>query len=345
MSFISIIIPCRNEEKFIENVLDSIIYSDYPLENLEIIIVDGLSNDKTRELIKIFQNQYEQIILIDNPEKTVPYAMNYGISQAKGEILIRLDAHAIYPKNYISQLVYYSRRLDADNVGGFLETLPANDSLMARSIALSLSSPFGVGNAEYRIQSNKDKEFFETDTVPFGCYKKEVFGKIGLYDEDLIRNQDNELNERLKKAGGKIYVIPSLVIKYYARENYTKLCKMMFQYGYFGPLVDMKLKRPTRLRRYIPAFFVLSLIIPFLFSFFLSNFYILSLVSFGLYFSANTFFSIKEANKADKILLAPYIFTANLISHMGYGIGYLKGLIDFPILKRHRKKIEIKLSR
>ena len=336
MKTVSIIIPCRNEEKFIVNTLDSIINGSYLLENMEILIVDGMSNDKTREIVKEYEKKYSQIKLVDNPEKTVPYAMNYGIQQAKGDIIIRLDAHSIYPKDYVEKLVYWIEKLNADNVGGVWDTTPANDSLEAKAIALATSHPFGIGDAQYRI-SNKTKPY-EVDTVPFGCYKKEVFEKIGLYDTDLTRNQDDELNARLIQNGGKIFLIPDLKIKYFARDKFSKMFKMFYQYGYFKPLVNLKLKQPATIRQFVPLLFVLFLIGGSILSFVSKIFLYLFLLGLLIYFVVNLFVAFKIAKREKNVRLFPYLIISFFLIHLSYGMGYLRGIMDFVIFKKHKKK-------
>ncbi|HPO66695.1 MAG TPA: glycosyltransferase family 2 protein, partial [Bacteroidales bacterium] len=236
--------------------------------------------------------------------------------------------------------------LGADNVGGIWETIPANDTLVAESIAIALSTPFGVGNATYRVVKNTNLEYIEVDTVPFGCYRRSVFEKYGLFDEQLTRNQDNEFNERIISGGGKIFLIPSLKIKYYARENYRKLFKMFYQYGYFGPLVDIKLKRFTRLRRYIPSLFILSLILPLFLSFLFSPMIYVAFLVATLYCLVLLGFSIYETYKRKKIIVMPFLIWAYLISHISYGFGYLMGFFDFYIFKKHKKRnLDVSLSR
>lgn len=336
MKNISVIIPCRNEEKFIANTLESIINGSYPLEKMEILIIDGMSDDTTREIVGKYEKKYPQIKLIDNPQKTVPYAMNYGIEEAKGEVIVRLDAHSIYPSDYIEKLVYWLEKLDVDNVGGVWDTTPANDSLEAKAIALATSHPFGIGNAQYRI-SNK-KEPYEVDTVPFGCYKKEVFEKIGLFDTDLTRNQDDELNARLIQNGGKIFLIPDLKIKYFARDKFSKMFKMFYQYGYFKPLVNLKLRQPATVRQFVPLLFVLFLIFGILLSFLSKIFFYLFIAGIFIYFGADCLVSFKIAKRENNFKLFPYLVLSFFLIHFSYGIGYLKGIMDFVILKKYRKK-------
>jgi len=332
--------------KYIKNLISSIKNQNYLKSDIEILFIDGMSNDLTRKYIDDFKKESSNVYLVDNVNKTVPSALNLGIKIAKGDIIIRLDAHAEYPSNYVSTLVYYLKKLNADNVGASVITLPADNKPVSRAIALSLSSVFGVGNATFRLENSTGKEFIEVDTVPFGCYRRDVFDRIGLFDEQLTRNQDNEFNERLRKAGGKIYLIPSLKIKYYARENYKKLYKMFFQYGYFGPLVDIKLKKTTQLRRYVPTVFVLSLVFPLLLSPLYYPFFYLWIFIISLYFVTSVSFATFECSKRKEIYLIPYVMWAYLVSHISYGVGYISGILDFIIRKKHLKSnVDVELSR
>jgi len=332
---ISIVIPCRNEEKFIAQTLDSIVGGTFPLKEMEILIIDGMSDDETRKIVREYENKYSEIKLIDNPEGTVPYAMNYGIKSAKGDIIVRLDAHSIYPDDYIERLVYWINKLDADNVGGVWDTTSANDSLEAKAIAYSTSHSFGIGNAQYRISDKNEP--YKVDTVPFGCYKKIVFNRIGLYDTDLTRNQDDELNARLIQNGGKIFLIPDLRIKYFARDRFSKMFKMFYQYGLFKPLVNMKLKQPATIRQFVPLLFTLFLIFGGILSFVSSVFFYL--YSFGLcvYFGVDILVSFKIAKEKKDLKLFPYLVYSFFLIHLSYGLGYLKGILDFMILKKHKK--------
>jgi len=333
LPFVSIIIPCRNEEKFIAKCLNSILANDYPKDKLEVLIVDGMSEDGTREIVK----EYSFIKLLDNPKKIVPTAMNLGIKDAKGSIIIRMDAHNEYPKDYISEVVYWLEKSGADNVGGILVTLPGADTLKARAIAAALSSPFGVGNSMFRIGVTKATY---VDTVPFGAYRKEVFERIGLFDEDLVRNQDDEFNLRLIKNGGKILLVPEIVSYYYARDLLSKLWKMYFQYGYFKVRVIQKVGTILTCRQLIPSIFVVSVAITGILSFFIKPFVWLFLSVIGSYTITNLTFSFFIAiKKGLEYSLVLSIVFATL--HLSYGLGFLKGIIDFIFLKKHlRKKIK-----
>lgn len=342
---VSIIIPCRNEKDYIAGVLDSILVNDFPKENLEVIVADGMSEDGTRSVIEEYANRWPFIHLVDNPKKIVPCALNEGIRNAKGRIIMRMDAHAIYPPTYISRLVSSLQELKADNVGAAWETLPGGPGLVPKAIALALSHPFGVGNATYRLSKGENHAPIETDTVPFGCYRKDVFERIGFFDEELVRNQDNELNERLKKAGGRIFLIPDLKIQYFARKSFSKLWKMFFQYGYFGPLVDKKLGKPTRLRRYIPLLFVSSLMLPWALMLLSHWIVLIPLFSLSSYTFVNFHASLQVARKEKELGLMLPLFCSFLVSHLSYGFGHLKGIIDFWILLKKIRTEAVALSR
>ena len=250
---LSVIVPIYQEEKYISKCIDSMLSQDYPKDDLEIILVDGMSKDRTREIVATYTAKYPFIRMIDNPERIAPCAMNRGIKEAKGDVIMRLDAHVYYPKNYFSLLVEKLNELPgAENVGALCNTLPINDSITAQSIAAVLSSSFGMGNSHFRVGADKE---MEVDTVPFGCFHRSIFDKVGLYDEELVRNQDDELNARIIKAGGKIYLIPQLVCEYYARDTAKKVYKMFYQYGVFKPLVNKKLGSPATVRQFFPLFF------------------------------------------------------------------------------------------
>ena len=327
---LSVIVPIYNEEKYIAKCIDSILEQDYPNEDLEVLFVDGRSTDKTRNIISGYIEKYPFIKLLDNPKKIVPYAMNAGIKSSKGEIIIRLDGHVEYPTNYFSALVKNLVELDADNVGALCETLPSGPSSKELAIAEALSSSFGMGNSYFRIGCNEVKE---VDTVPFGCFKREVFDRVGLYDVELVRNQDDELNGRIINSGGKIYLIPSIVTKYYARDKISKVRKMFFQYGLYKPLVNKKLGKPATVRQFFPLLFVLGLILGLILSCvhrLIACIYLLVLalyVLLALYFTAK---SVKKTGNWGLFVFQPLIY---LTVHLSYGWGYLVGIYKILLNK------------
>ncbi len=253
---VSIVLPCRNEERYIGACLDSILATTYPLDRIELLVVDGMSDDRTREIVARYADRRDTIRLLENRRCITPAALNVGIRAATGEIIMRMDAHVVYPPQYILRLVGALQSSDADNVGGVLVTLPGDTSTMARAIAIGLAHPFGVGNAYFRIGVAAPRW---VDSVPFGCFRREVFDRTGLFDEDLIRNEDEEFNLRLIKHGGRILLLPDVVSYYFARRSLPDLARMYYQYGYYKPLVAKKAYGVTTLRQLVPGLFVLAL--------------------------------------------------------------------------------------
>src|SRR6516225_5643108 len=202
MTFVSVVMPVRNEEAYIEASLRSLVHQSFPPGCYEIIVVDGRSSDRTREIVEEICQTAPQVRLLDNPAGIVPAAMNIGIRAARGEVIIRADGHNVYPCDYAKNCVACLDQTGADNVGGPWITAAADDSFSARLVAAILSNPFGVGDSKFR--TGKAEGF--VDTVPFGAFRREVFERVGLYNEKLVRNQDNELNSRIREAGGKIYL-------------------------------------------------------------------------------------------------------------------------------------------
>lgn len=318
---LSVIVPIYQEEKYISKCIDSMLSQDYPKNDLEIILVDGMSKDRTREIVATYTAKYPFIRMIDNPERIAPCAMNRGIKEAKGDVIIRLDAHVYYPKNYFSLLVEKLNELPgAENVGALCNTLPVNDSITAQGIAAVLSSSFGMGNSHFRVGADKE---MEVDTVPFGCFHRSIFDKVGLYDEELVRNQDDELNARIIKAGGKIYLIPQLVCEYYARDTAKKVYKMFYQYGVFKPLVNKKLGSPATVRQFFPLFFVLGLLVGPVVCLFLPVLWWAYFAVIMLWFILATSFSLKDSKNLKRILTQNWIY---FVVHFGYGWGYIVGI-------------------
>lgn len=322
--FISIVIPAFNEERYIKDCLASIFSQDYPIDSMEVIVVDGASTDSTKSVI---QELFPSVVILNNPDRIVPISMNMGITAAKGEYIIRIDAHAKYPTNYVSYLISEAMRLKADNVGAVCRTLPLNSSPKAKAIATALSTKFGMGDSAFRVGAN---EVMEVDTVPFGCYHHSIFKKVGMYDEELVRNQDDELNARIIKSGGRIFLLPSLVIDYYGRDTYQKTWKMFYQYGLFKPLVNKKLKGAATLRQFVPLCFVLYLILLPIFIILFSSYKLLILIPMILYIMADLYFSVRHGGSLSTIghllLVYPTI-------HIAYGLGYIDGILRI-VLRR-----------
>ena len=255
LPFISVILPVRNEERYIAACVDSIFSQDYPAEKMEVIFVDGRSEDRTVEMLHAMQKDHPQIVVLDNPNRTVPYAMNIGIAHSSAPVIVRLDAHAEYPADYIRLSVETLLTQDCDNAGGVFET--HGRGFMGEAIAEMLKTPLGVGNATYRLTT----EDGYVDTVPFGCFKRELFERIGGFDERMTRNQDNELNFRIRKNGGKIYLNHNIRVQYYCRDTMRGIMKMGYMNGKWNVITMTLVPGSMGVRHFVPLAFVLSTIL------------------------------------------------------------------------------------
>jgi lipopolysaccharide/colanic/teichoic acid biosynthesis glycosyltransferase/glycosyltransferase involved in cell wall biosynthesis len=214
--FVSIIVPCFNEANFIAMCLDSIISGNYPHDRMEILVIDGMSTDGTRKILSDYARRYPFVRIIDNPRQATPVALNLGILVARGELVAWMSAHNRYAPNYLSLSVAYLREYDADSVGGILITVPRQPTLVGRAIVQALSHPFGVGNSYTKIHVKKPRWL---DAVFGGCYRRDVFDRVGLFNEELVRSQDIEFHSRLRRANGRILLVPEIVSYYYAKSD------------------------------------------------------------------------------------------------------------------------------
>lgn len=314
---VSIIIPFRNEENFILECINSVLNNDYPKQKMEILLIDGMSTDKSVEKINSLKQKYPFIKIIKNEKRIFPAAVNIGVKNSIGEVVIILGAHAKYDTLYISSCVKYLYELNADNVGGVLNTVGLNQFLIGETITAALSSSFGVGNSTFRTGSDK---ITEVDTVFGGCYKRSVFDKIGFFNENLISSSDMDFNVRLKKAGGKIFLIPDIVATYYTRSTFTKFIHNNVRNGFWAIYPIRFLDYiPVSLRHFIPFFFVSGIAVALFLSVFSSIFlWILSAVLI-LYFLAGFYFASKFLSKGFLVfLILPFFF---FLLHLSYGIG------------------------
>jgi len=327
--YVSIIIPCRNEEKFISQCLESLLSQDYPQDMLEFLVIEGKSGDGSRKIVDEYARNYAAVRIIDNPKRIIPVAMNLGIKEATGEIIVKADAHTIYPTEYVSKCVDALVKYQADNVGGVLNIMSGNGTLVARAIALVLSSIFGAGNSPFR--GNLSAEVQEVDTVAFGCYRRDVFERIGLYNENLVRSSDMDLNIRLKKAGGKILLVPDIAADYYAVEGLRSFWRHTFSDGVWATYPFKFTRRPLRPRHAVPLVFVSSLVGFIAASLIWQAFAYVFFLIVGVYFLTACIFSIQiglEKRDVRLVLLMPLIFT---IRHIGYGVGSMWGCIKIFI--------------
>ena len=330
LSMISIIIPTYNEEKYISSCLDSVLEQDYPKDRMEIFIVDGRSSDQTSNIVQKYCKEYSFIQLIDNPQQIVPTAMNKAIIESKGDYIIRLDAHSTFPKNYMTLLIKNALEYNSDNIGGICITEVKNKTKKSLAIKEVLGHRFGVGNSLFRTGTSEPTE---TDTVPFGCFKRDVFSRFGNYDERLVRNQDIELNKRIGNGGGKIILVPEIKCIYYARETYMKLLKNNYENGLWNMLTVFYTRsfKSLSLRHFIPFLFICSLIIPTIISVIYRPFILLSFFSFAFYISFLITINIQLSIKTKQNFY--YLLVSFITLHFSYGYGSFIGFFKTIIIR------------
>ncbi|GAA4947278.1 glycosyltransferase family 2 protein [Actinoplanes utahensis] len=231
LPFLSVVVPCWNEARFIAGFLDSVLAGTYPPDRMEILVADGMSDDGTRAVLRRYAARDARVQLLDNPGRSKPAGLNRAVRRARGEVILRLDVHADYPPDYLERCV---RGLldhpEADNVGGIRISRARDDTVLGRAIAASTTSVFGAGNSRYRTGADRPQW---VDTVFGGCYRRDVFDRIGLFDEKLTRAQDREFNQRLRAAGGSILLLPDITCTYYARSDLREFCSWTYEAGYW----------------------------------------------------------------------------------------------------------------
>jgi glycosyltransferase involved in cell wall biosynthesis len=328
---VSIIIPCRNAERHIADCINAILESGFPHSRIsELIVCDGLSTDETPQIVQKIATQFPFIRLLNNPQQTVPFALNQGIAATTAPIIVRMDAHSTMQKGYINHgLEVLAAHPEVGNVGGVVVNYFENEN--AEAIAAAMQSRFGVGNASFRIG---DSDGY-VDTVPFGIFRREVFEKTGLFDTMLTRNQDDEMNFRIERAGYKIYLDRRIKAGYTVRGSFQKLANQYFQYGYFKVFVNKKHQTVTSIRQLIPMLFVMGLLLGTIASFFSDLLLTAFVFVLGLYCLLG-FLTAFHSNQAsnNSFLKIFKIFRAFVTLHLSYGAGYWRGIFDFILLKK-----------
>ena len=319
-AFVSIIVPLYNEERYIEDFINSLINQTYPTENMEWILVDGNSTDNTVDVINKYVNNYP-IKLLNNEKRKTPYALNLAIENAKGDYIIRLDAHAYYYPDYIEKCVHCLDTIDADNVGGIAET--SANGFIGEAISMMLSTKFGVGGSDFRIGNGNRY----VDTVPFGAFRKNVFERVGLFNTELLRSEDNDMNARIRESGGKIWLSEEIRFKYFCRDTVGGILKMALQNG--NALFRTLRENPKAMsaRHFIPFLFLLSLIFMPIIAVIIPVFRWIFAVEIVLYTLLDLYFSFvnkKPVCGFATIWLYP-------LFHIVYGLGSLLGLLSIKV--------------
>lgn len=329
---VAVIIPTLNEEKFIARCLDSVIEQSYPFRDMDVMVVDGGSNDRTREIVEEYGRKYINIRFIHNPGRIQSIAFNIGVVNSDAPYIVRLDAHALYKPYYIEGCI---KGLEGDskrgNVGGQLDIQPQNDSLWAITNAILNYSKFGIGGASYRIGAKAG----DVDTVPFGSFPRTMIEKIGGMRDDLPRGEDNEFNSRIKRAGYSIYFDPAIECIYYARPTLKASCRQMYANGEsIGHLFYVD-RDSIGLRHMIPLIFVIGIIGGTILSLVFFPFVYLLLAGLCLYFLCDFVASLLAAKEHGWKFLLP-LFVMFFCVHFSYGWGTIVGFFTGRKLKNKK---------
>jgi succinoglycan biosynthesis protein ExoA len=331
--FVTVIMPIRNEADFIERSLGAILTQDYPHSQMEVLISDGMSNDSTRALIQDMAARHPNVSLsiIDNPGRIVPTGFNLALKQRKGDIVVRVDGHTIIAPDYVRECVSALERTGADNAGGRMNAF--GQTTFGKAVALATSTPFGVGGA--RFHYSEDEEW--VDTVYMGAWRSRVFDQIGGFDEEFVRNQDDEFNYRLRANNGRILLSPRIKSEYYPRSSPKALWRQYYHYGLYKVRVMQKHTLQMQPRHFAPVLLVAGLVVTALLAILVPSTWVLFAGLAGVYAIANLGASAMTAFRSQPsyILILPLVFA---ILHFSYGSGFAVGLVRFATRWRQTQK-------
>ena len=330
---ISVIVPCFNEESTIAGLLEAIRNQSVSLADLEVVIADGMSTDKTRQIIEQYtrDSHHMSLYLIDNPLRIIPAALNRAIEVSKGDFVVRLDAHSAPTLDYVERCLVVLEETGAANVGGVWEIQPGAETWMARAIAAAASHPLGAGDARYRISGEPGP----VDTVPFGAFRREWLEKVGPFNEELLTNEDYEYNVRIRKAGGVVWFNPSIRSIYFARPDLHTLARQYWRYGFWKVRMLRLYPDTLRWRQALPPIFVLITILLVALAFYFPLARLLLAVQLGAYLLVTTFTGLLESiRRKDMGLILgfpPTIWTM----HFSWGAGFLWSVLKGLLRGRH----------
>lgn len=322
--FVSVILPCRNEVEFLSRALDSILQNGYPRDRMEVLVADGMSDDGSRGLILAYTLRDPRVRLIDNPERITPVALNRALEASAGDVIFRVDAHSALARGYISKAVDYLESTGASNVGGAMRTIPEGGGPFAEAIALVLTHRFGVGNSRFRTGGGSEPVW--VDTVFGGCWPREVFDRIGGFNERLVRSQDLEFSLRLQRAGGKILLAPDLEVTYWARTDLRYFLRHNWANGVWAILPFVYCEGiPVRWRHLVPLAFVTAVLFALLIGFVFPRWTILPELVLGTYLCATCTVSFSLGMRTRSLKNAMLLPVAFASLHWAYGGGSLWG--------------------
>lgn len=338
LPFVSIIVPCFNEQETISLLLEGICAQTYPCELMEIVIADGMSTDGTRDEITAYAETQPDLTIkiVDNPKRIIPAGVNLAIAASKGKILVRMDAHSMPRPDYVSRSVTDIEKGLGDNVGGVWEIYPRGTSWIAKSIATAVSHPLGVGNAHYRFAEIPQI----VDTVPFGAFRRNFLSRIkppetgpGPYDETLLTNEDYEFNVRIRQAGGRVYLDPRIRTVYYARASLSALARQYWRYGYWKFRMLRRYPGTVRWRQALPPLFSLSILVMCTLAVFSDLAAWLLLLEVSIYLSILFVTSINLAAQKRAFYLIFGVPLAISIMHSVWGWAFLWSLTEYFVKK------------
>ena len=329
--FVSVVIPCYNEERFILKALENLA-NQYENSHYEIIVVDGGSTDGTRDVVKQFReaNPDLQITLVDNPARHIPTALNLGVAAARGGIIARMDAHAVPSSGYIRRCVEVLKQSDAGVVGMPCHVLPGADTLLAHAIARGVSHPFGIGDAKYRLQAGAAQQE-DVDTVAFACFRKSLWADLGGFNESLLTNEDYDFNYRVRTTGRNVLLDRSEHCDYFARTGFRELAAQYRRYGSWKARMIRLHPGSTRLRHLVAPGFVLSLVLLIFLSIVWHPIGVVLGLEVGLYLVLSLWFSwqIGRQNGAS-VAMVPMMPLVFMTIHLSWGTSFLIGLVRPP---------------
>jgi succinoglycan biosynthesis protein ExoA len=329
---VSIIVPCYNEQSTIRLLLEALCEQTYPRTKMEVIVADGLSTDGTRDVITVFQKDIPDLSvrIVDNPNRNIPSALNRAIEAARGEIIVRIDGHSKPYPDYVANCVAAHEAGRGDNVGGIWEIHPGAETWIAKSIAVAAAHPLGVGDALYR----HTRQAAEVDTVPFGSFRRSLIERVGFFDESLLTNEDYEFNVRIRKAGGKIWLDPSIRSVYFARSSLWQLIRQYWRYGFWKWRMLRRYPDTLRWRQALPPLFVLSLAGLIVLSIFIPFARILLAAELLLYFSIMLLAGLRAAFRHKKAYLILGLTLGIFAMHIAWGSGFFWSILE-SIVKKH----------
>jgi glycosyltransferase involved in cell wall biosynthesis len=322
---VSVIVPCYNEEATIRLLLDALYVQSYPRAWMEVIFADGMSSDRTREVIAAFASEHPdlRVKVVDNPQRIIPAGLNRAIQAACGETIVRMDAHSMPNPDYLRRCMEALEAGSGDNVGGIWEIRPANRSWIARSIAIAAAHPLGVGDARYRLGGPPQK----VDTVPFGAFRRSLLERIGFFDETLLTNEDYEFNVRVRQSGGVVWLDPAIRSQYFARSNLAALFRQYWRYGFWKARMLRRYPHTLRWRQLLPPLFVLSLLLLSLLTAFFPRMGWLLMVELSAYLIVILTTGIHAAAKNRDLALIAGLPLAIATMHLAWGGAFLWSLI------------------